>query len=404
MFMERVDTLSRTLLLSRWDAILKDARLVIREGGSTQVIGRTDDAPGVQVVEMAVHRPRAFRRILTLGTLGLGESYMDGDFDLPVGGMEGLFAALVRNRGNHKSRFDPIFAAQYAEILVRNRFARTPAEVVQSHYDIGQDLYEAFLDTRMVYTCGYAKTPDDDLDTMQAQKLDRICRKLRLKPDETMLDLGCGYGSLLIYAAKNYGIRGVGITISKDHHAEACRRAQAEGLTGRLDFRFGDYAGISGTFDKVSSIGIMEHIRESDYGKFIGTYARTLKKGGLAMIHTIGWGGPKNRHDPFVQKYLFPGTNQPRLAQIVRQCEKKGLLVLDVENMARHYYYTVKHWQQNFNANRHRLDPKRYDERFVRMWDVYMSWGLAISRYSEGALFQVLVTNDPTMDHPLVRV
>ncbi|MGZ7030292.1 MAG: class I SAM-dependent methyltransferase, partial [Terriglobales bacterium] len=152
------------------------------------------------------------------------------------------------------------------------------------------------------------------------------------------------------------------------------------------------------------TIGLMEHIYPSDYPKFIANYAERLKKGGLAMIHTIGWCGPKNRHDPFVQKYLFPGTSQQRLAQIVRECEKKGLLVLDVENMARHYHHTVKHWQQRFNANINRLDRTRYDDTFVRMWDVYMAWGLAISRYSPGALFQVLVTNDPCMDHPLVRV
>jgi cyclopropane-fatty-acyl-phospholipid synthase len=402
--MNRSDKLARDALLSLWDKMLRDTRLVVRDEIGTEIIGWKGDAPDTHVVEMNVHNLRAYRRILLLGTLGLGEAYMDQDFDLPVGGMEGLFAALVRNKANHKSRFDLSFAIKYAEILLRNRFRKTIAERIHDHYDIGHDLYEAFLDSRMVYTCGYAKTPDDDLETMQINKLDRICRKLRLAKGETVLDMGCGYGGFLIYAAQHYGIRGVGVTISKDHYETARARAAEAGLSDQIEFRYGEYQLIEGKFDKVVSIGMMEHVYPSDYLKFVGTYAKRLKMGGLALIHTIGWGGEKNRHDPFVQKYLFPGTNQPRLAQITRACEKNGLLVLDVENMARHYYYTVKHWQRQFNESRPRLDQKRYDETFARMWDVYMAWGLALARYSPAALFQVLVTNDPTMDHPLVRV
>jgi cyclopropane-fatty-acyl-phospholipid synthase len=384
--------------------MLQDTRLIIHEGQSTEIIGRKDDAPGTQVIEMVVHRPRAYRRILTMGTLGLGESYMDVDFELPVGGMEGLFAALVRNRASYKSSLDPIFAVKYAEILLLNRFAKSTADRIHAHYDIGHDLYESFLDSRLLYTCGYANSPSDDLETMQVNKLDRVCRKLRLKQGDAVLDMGCGYGGLLIYAAQTYGIHGVGITISRDHYETARARAVEAGVSDRIEFRYGDYRSVEGKFDKVVTVGMMEHVYPRDYPKFVGAYVDHLKKGGLALIHTIGWGGPKNRHDPFIQKYIFPGSNQPRLAQIVRQCEKKGLLVLDVENMARHYYYTIKHWQTRFNANRHRLDPKRYDATFVRMWEVYMAWGLAISRYSPAALFQVLLSNDPSMDRPLVRV
>jgi cyclopropane-fatty-acyl-phospholipid synthase len=398
-----INATSRQLLLSHWDRSLKDATLVIHDERGSQTIGAPAGTPGADRVDLHVKNQRFFRRTLSLGSLGMGESYMDEDFTAPDDGLAGLMTALVRNRLKHKTRVDPIFAAKYLGILAYN-FFQSPASNVQHHYDIGDDLFESFLDPYMQYTCGYANSPADDLATMQRNKMDRICRKLRFKDGETVLDLGCGWGGLLRYAAKNHGIRGRGFTNSKAMAEAANRRAADEGLADRVSYTYGDFSETTGVYDKVVSIGMMEHLREHQYPQLLEVIARSLKHGGLAMVHTCACTAAKNLHDPFIQKYIFPGSNWPRLSQIVAPAEKNELAVIDIENMARHYLLTVKHWQANFEANRHQLDPKKYDARFIRMFQFFFAWAVAAAGVSEGALFQVLLANDRTMAHPLQRV
>jgi cyclopropane-fatty-acyl-phospholipid synthase len=231
-----------------------------------------------------------------------------------------------------------------------------------------------------------------------------VCQKLRLKTDETLLDLGCGYGSLLIHAAKHYGIRGTGVTNSRNHVALAKRRAEAAGVADRLDLRYGDFKSVDGVYDKIASIGMMEHLLESDYERFFHIVATQLRHSGLALVHTACTNSPTNRHDPFIQKYIFPGSNWPSLIQVTTATAANGLALLDVENMARHYVITVRRWAENFEANRHTLDPKRYDERFIRMFQFYLGWGVGTASASDGGLYPFLLTNDHAQQHPLKRV
>jgi len=401
--MFNVHAAARQLLLSHWNRSLKDATIVIHDDNGTESVGLPIGTPGAEVVELQVKNQRFFTRTLSLGSLGMSEAYMDCDFSAPVGGLDGLMTVLVRNNLKHKTRVDPIFALKYAGILAFN-FLRSPASNVQSHYDLGDDLFESFLDPYMQYTCGWARTADDDLATMQLNKMDRICRKLRLKEGESVVDLGCGWGGLLVYAAKHYGIRGCGFTNSPAMANGANRRAAEAGVADQINFIYGDFTNVSGQYDKVVSIGMMEHVRQHQYPLMFQVIARSLKHGGLALVHTCACTISKNRHDPFIQKYVFPGSNWPRLEQIVKNTERQKLAVIDVENMARHYVLTVKHWKKNFEANRHKLDPQKYDERFMRMWDFFMAWGIAASGVSEGALFQVLLANDFAMHHPYQRV
>jgi cyclopropane-fatty-acyl-phospholipid synthase len=401
--MFNVHATARRLLLSHWNRSLKDATIVIHDDNGTEAVGVKLGTPGADVVELQVKDPRFFTRTLSLGSLGLGEAYMDCDFTAPVGGVDGLMTVLVRNKLKHKTRVDPIFALKYAGILAFN-FFRSPASNVQAHYDLGDDLFESFLDPYMQYTCAYARTPDDDLGTMQLNKMDRICRKLRLKEGESLVDLGCGWGGLLVYAAKHYGIRGRGFTNSPAMASGANRRAAEAGVADRITFTCGDFTEVTGQYDKVVSIGMMEHLRQRQYPLMFEVIARTLKPGGLALVHTCACTIDRNRHDPFIQKYIFPGSNWPRLAQIVENTERQKLAVIDVENLARHYLLTVKHWKENFETNRHKLNPQKYDERFVRMWQFFFAWCVAATSASEGALFQVLLANDFAMHHPYQRV
>lgn len=401
--MQNVELAARKLLLAHWDKHIRDAALVLHDRWGTVRVGVDAASNQRETVELQISDPRFYSRTLSLGSLGLGESYMDGGFEVSSGGLDGLWTVLVRNRAKEKSRVDPLFAAKYLGILLYNRL-RSPAANAQAHYDLGDDVYESFLGSTMMYTCGYAHSPDDDVDTLQLNKLDRMCRKLELQPGETLFDIGCGYGGFLIHAAKHYGVRGRGVTNSRSHAALAMQRAAAAGVADMVDVRYGDFRDLQGSYDKIVSVGMMEHLRESDYPVVYRLIAASLRKGGLALIHTACTNSPKNRHDPFIQKYIFPGSNWPSLIQMTTEFANNGFALLDVENLARHYVVTVRRWAENFEANLHTLDRQRYDERFVRMFRFYFGWGVGTASASDGGLYHFLLTNDHARANRLQRV
>jgi cyclopropane-fatty-acyl-phospholipid synthase len=260
-----------------------------------------------------------------------------------------------------------------------------------------------FLDRSMNYSCGFARSPDDDLEALQRQKMERICRKLRLGPPDHPLDIGCGFGGHLNFAAREYGARGTGITLSRAHADGARRRVAYAGLADRIRIEFGDFRDVKGRYDRIVSVGMLEHVPRRLYRAYFGTIGRCLAPGGLGLVHVIGCNADRNRHDPFIQKYIFPASNQPRLSEIASGLERSGLAVLDVENIAQHYAYTVQGWLRNFRANRARLSA-RYDETFLRMWEYYFHCGIAAAFASDGAVYQTLFAADRAARPPLARV
>jgi cyclopropane-fatty-acyl-phospholipid synthase len=344
-----------------------------------------------------------FQRVVTEGNLGLAESYMAEGWTVEKGTLEGFLLCLMRSRIDEKVRLDPKTALKMGALRAKQMLLGTRANVV-SHYDIGEDLYDTFLDETRGYTCGYQKSPDDTLEQLQENKYDRICQKLRLKEGERLYDIGCGYGGLMIHAAKNYGVVARGITNSKAHCDFARRRARELGLEGKVTVDLGDLREARGTYDKVVSVGVLEHQLGHELRAFFDTYARLLADDGLALVHTIGCVAHRNDHDPFIQKYIFPGSTQYPLSVISTQIEKRKLAILDVENMRGHYSPTTAAWLDRFRKNRHTLDPKRYDAPFLRMWEYYLALGVAGARATEGALWQVLFTRNYRRDLPLIRV
>jgi cyclopropane-fatty-acyl-phospholipid synthase len=392
------------MLLKHWEQSIKDAAITVQDEFGTVRVGPSREANPGEEITLVVKRPDFYTRAISLGSLGLGESYMDGEFDVTEGGLHGFWTVLVRNRAKQKSRLNPRFLLTYGHILLSN-WLKPHAANIHTHYDaIGQDVFESFLGPTMAYTCGYATSPDDDLETMQLGKLDRICQKLELKPGERMVDLGSGWGSLLIHAAKHYGVHGYGITNSSAHAAVARSRAEAAGVGDRITIREGDFSTMTGDYDKLASVGMYEHLRPQVYPVFFDKIATLIKKGGLALLHAPCTNFAVNRHDPCIQKYIFPGSNWPTLIETTTHTARSGLAVLDVENLARHYALTVRHWSANFEANRHRLDPQCYDERFVRMMQFYFGWGVGTATASDGGLYQWVLTNDHARANRLVRV
>lgn len=377
-----------------------DGKLAFIIDGATIVVGHGPAAAGADVT-IRVHDTRFFSRVLAAGNLGLGEAYMAGNFEIAEGSLEEFLVVLLRSGLDKKISSDPWAILKVLGVRLLDTL-RGKQSNIRRHYDIGDDLFEAFLDPTLAYSCGYALQPSDDVATLQFNKYERICRKLRLRAGERLLDIGCGYGGLLIHAAKHYGVSGLGITISR-HHCDRGNRNIAElGLADGVEIRFEDHLALDGNFDKVVSVGMMEHVPRREYRPFFKNIARMLTPKGFGLIHTIGCNSYRNEHDPFIQKYIFPGSNQPRLSEITENLEKNRLAIVDVENMVRHYAVTGRRWLERFRAAR--LDERKYDETFRRMWEYYLACGIAAMMASDTALYQVLFTKDYAAELPLQRV
>jgi len=392
--------MARNLFLKLLNASLADARILFRAGDADLFAGNAERECEITV---RVNRERFFSRVLCYGNLGMGEAFMDEDFDVERGTLHDLLHVLLRNRLDRKVEGDPRLALRILGTRLANAL-RGKEGNVRSHYDIGDDLFETFLDPTLTYSCGYAGSPDDELERLQLNKLDRICRKLDLRPGERLLDIGCGFGGLLIHAAKNFGVTGTGITISRRHSERAGARVSEAGLARSVRVEFQDFRSLEGEFDKVVSVGMMEHVPRSQYRRYFKSMARVLAPQGKGLVHTIGCNTFRNEHDPFIQKYIFPASNQPRLSEIAAHLERNRLGILDVENIVRHYGHTVLRWLEEFRRNRHRLDRAKYDERFNRMWEYYFACGIAAARASDSAVYQVLFTKDCAAPMPLHRV
>jgi cyclopropane-fatty-acyl-phospholipid synthase len=396
--------MSRGLFLEILDRGVADARIRFELDGRDFVVGRGADGDGRDPeVTVRVANPRVFNRALAAGSLGLGESFMAGDFAVADGTLAQLLEILLRNRLDKKIKERPWTALRIGLLRLAD-VLRGKAHNVQRHYDLGDDLFEAFLDSTLTYSCGYATDPGDDLETLQRNKLERICRKLRLRPGDRLLDIGCGFAGLLVHAAKHYGVNATGVTLSRRHCARGQAVAAREGLADRVRVEYADFNEVAPEFDRVVSVGMMEHVPRREYDRYFAKIAEVLTHDGLGLVHVIGANAVENEHDPFIQKYIFPASNQPRLSEIAGGLERHGLAILDVENMIRHYGYTAARWLENFRAHRARLDPERYDEAFQRMWEYYLSGAVAAARASDAALYQVLFAKDYAAPMPLQRV
>lgn len=312
--------------------------------------------------DMQLRNPSVLERALSQGNLALGEAYMAGEWD--VARLDEFFHKLLRS--DVTDQVNPMAALHVLAVNLFNRQSKHRAwEVGQRHYDLGNAFYEAMLDPRMTYTCGYWKDADNLADA-QTAKLDLICRKLGLKPGQRVLDIGCGWGSFMSYAAERYGVRCVGVTISKE---------QAEWGTKRyahlpIEFRLQDYRDIDEQFDHIVSIGMFEHVGRKNHRLFMETARRCLKNDGLFLLHTIGKNARKSTPDPWVDKYIFPNGDLPSIGQIGDAVDRL-FVVEDLHNFGADYDKTLMAWCANFEATWQRFACE-LGERFFRMWRYYL--------------------------------
>ena len=350
-----------------------------------------------------VSDPQFSRRVLSSGNLGLGESYMEEGWTIERGRLDRLLTVLANSDVDQVIRRDPRVLARVAAMRVQHAFTGSVANV-NLHYNVGTDVYELFLDETMGYTCGYQKSPTDTLRQLQENKYDRICEKVRLREGDTLLDIGCGWGGLIIHAAQKYGARARGITIAENQAEFARRRAKALGLEHLVSVDVGDFREARGVYDKVVSVGMYEHLYPHEHATYFERIDRMLKDDGWGLVHFMGCTTDKNDPDPFTQKYIFPGSTQPQLSTAVSQLERRKLAVLDVENIGRHYLPTAQYWYDNFQANKHKIDASKYDTRFVRMYEYLLALYVAGSASLVAGLFQVLFTKNFRKNLPTYRV
>jgi cyclopropane-fatty-acyl-phospholipid synthase len=344
--------------------------------------------------DVRVHDDRLYQRVLSQGTLGLGEAYMDGWWDCDA--IDQMIDRAHRSEVS-KRLASPATLLRVAEAKLRNMQAGERAfEVGQRHYDIGNDLYGRMLDKRMIYSCGYwsGSPVAADLDTAQEAKLTLVANKLELEPGMRVLDIGCGWGGAAQFIAERYDCEVVGLTVSVEQAKLA--RERCDGLP--VDVRVQDYRELDETFDRVYSIGMFEHVGVKNYRTYMEVVRRCLRdREGLTLLHTIGGNRSSARTDPWMDRYIFPNSMLPSASQITKAAE--GVLTLeDWHNFGPDYDRTLMAWHANATASWDDL-PDSYDERFRRMWDFYLlvSAGGFRSRYLQ--LWQVVFSRDG-LDRP----
>ncbi len=340
--------------------------------GTTRTYGDGTGAPAA----LAIRTRGALRQLCLQPELALGEGYMDQTID--IGGnaeLEAVLRVLIRNR-------DPKRFPAYLRLVERMRFmlrgivqrnnADSSRANVAHHYDISDDLYRLMLDEDMQYSCAYFGGPDVTLAEAQAAKKRHIAEKLLIEPGMRVLDIGCGWGGMALTLARDYGARVTGVTLSQNQLATARARAAQAGLSDRIDFRLMDYRDLSESFDRIVSVGMLEHVGVPHYGDYFSKVADLLDSDGVALVHTIGRVAPPITQSRWITKYIFPGGYVPSLSELLDPLERSGLWQADIEVWRLHYARTLRCWRNNFDAN---LDTVRgwYDDRFIRMWRYYLT-------------------------------
>ncbi|MGA3115134.1 MAG: class I SAM-dependent methyltransferase [Syntrophobacteraceae bacterium] len=340
------------------------------------------------------------RQMFSKGFLGFGEAYVAGDLEVEGDLQELLRLGLI-------VQFDEKSFSTWQKIRFLPFYLNTMATVgraggnIAYHYDLTAEFYSLFLDESLTYSCGYFKYEDDSLDQAQRNKYDHIARKLMLSPSDTLIDIGCGWGGMLLRSARKYGIRGVGVTLSSNQSRYGSKMIEELGLGEQIEVKLQDYRLLSGKFDKFVSIGMFEHVGRRFIPVYMRKVAGLLKKGGIGLLHTIAK-EVESATDAWMLRYIFPGGYVPSLAETIREMGRAGLCVLEIEGLRLHYGRTLDCWIANFERNIGKV-REMFDERFVRMWRLYLNASSAGFKYNGTRLYQILFSNGLNNDLPMVR-
>ncbi len=363
--------------------------------GQTEHYGK-----GKPVFTLGFRERTTAKRLLARGSMGFGEEYTAGNIDV-----QGDFGKLVRigiDPHFQDIQLSPLtkLSVFFAHLASLNTIRQAPANITH-HYDLGDAFYKHYLDKTMAYSCAYFRSATDSLDQAQEQKYEHICRKLQLKQGESLVDIGCGWGGMLIYAARHYGVTGTGCTISPNQARYAREKLAAEGLEDLVTILQKDYRNIEGKFDKFVSVGMFEHVGKGFIPVFMKKARMLLKPQGIGLLHTIGK-EINTAFDPWTKKYIFPGGHIPVLGHIIQTMGKERLVPVDIENLRVHYAATLEEWEKRLEENREKI-TEMFDERLVRMWRLFLIGSAAAFRWGNIRLYQILFTNGLNNEIPWTR-
>ena len=329
----------------------------------------SQEAPRVTI---RVPSPSAARYLLKPSLSSLGTAYVEGAIEVTGRAVDMIKVVNALARSSLK---DTGSLERITRTFRHNR--KHDAEAIRYHYDVSNEFYQQFLDPNMVYSCAYFENGDEDLATAQIKKIDHILAKIKLQPGQTLLDIGCGWGALVIRAAQKYGVRCVGITLSENQHALAQERVRAAGLSDLIEIRLQDYRDVRGSFDRITSVGMFEHVGIKHLVEYFGIINKLLADDGLVMNHGITSTDPDNGETPygggeFIEKYVFPHGELAHIGQVLRAMQEGQLEADDVENLRRHYARTCMIWSENFEDHEEKVRELAGDKRF-RIWHVYLA-------------------------------
>ena len=337
-------------------------------------------------------------KLLLYPDLFFGEGYTDGTIIIENGSLTDFLEMAMKNIGrNEINLFGQIFKKLRGtyRYLTNFNFAKKSKDNVAHHYDISDDLYDIFLDPKKQYSCGYFKNENDTLETAQNNKIDHLIKKLNLKSNQKVLDIGSGWGSLAIEIAKKTKCEVIGITLSENQYKYSMQKAKENNLENQVQFKLADYRNLNEKFDRIVSVGMFEHVGRKFYNTFFQQINNLLNDEGLALLHTIGSvDGPRDPQ-PWITKYIFPGGYTPSMSQVVGPIEKSGLIISDIEVLRMHYSHTLRNWKERCIANKSKI-LQMFDEKFFRMWEFYLASCELAFKWGDQVVFQFQLTKNLT--------
>lgn len=355
-------------------------------------------------ITFRIHSKTLERRFCYSPLLAVGEGYMDGNLTFEKGDIYDFLAFCAANF--QKSNFSPLetfrdYLAYFRRLFHQRNPIHRSKNNVAHHYDISEELYRLFLDKDMQYSCAYFTSLENDLEKAQENKKHHLAAKLQLKPGQQVLDIGSGWGGLAITLAREAGVNVTGLTLSEEQHRVATERAKKAGLDDRVRFYLRDYRQEMGTYDRIVSVGMFEHVGIQHYREFFRQVSSLLKEDGVAVLHSIGCSTGPSRPNPWLNKYIFPGGYCPSLSETMSALEPANLYVTDIEILHQHYAETLRHWRMRVMANQEKI-RHQWGERFLRMWEFYLASCEVAFRKRGYMVFQIQMMRNQELA-PLTR-
>jgi len=373
----------------------KDGFILIDANSKKYIIGspKSENPIQIKILDKQLHF-----KLLIQPDLYLGEAYTEGKIVIENGTLTDFLDLALMNIGRKNINIISYLINKLRgsyRYLTNFNFIKKSKMNVSHHYDISDDLYDLFLDPKRQYSCAYFKNENDSLETAQNNKIQHIIKKLNIKPNQKVLDIGCGWGSLAIDVAKSAQCEVVGITLSENQFKYCTQKAKELNLENQLTFKLMDYRELNDKFDRIVSVGMFEHVGRKFYNKFFKQIDNLLDKDGVSLIHTIGSVNPPRDPHPWITKYIFPGGYTPSLSEVTTPIEKAGLIVSDIEVLRLHYAHTLRHWKENCIKNKEKI-ISMFDEKFFRMWEFYLAGCEMAFKWGDQVVYQFQLTKNYT--------